>query len=298
MRNLSARAVQRTLCLPLMAAIVACGGGGESEPAASPAPAPAVAPQITAQPSGVSVAAGQTASFSVLASGSPPLAYQWRRGGIDIPGATSATYTTPTLTVGDDGALFTVVVGNAAGSVTSAAATLRVTATAGGGSGGSAGTLTVGGAEATSSGGTFVAQPAGHPGFPVVDAGPTCTGSGMALVCASTRILTWGEFRGSAGTLTELIGVTLMSNTSTSPGLQPGEGVNGLVVTYDPDVTSAGGSGPWYSLICGPALPCASLAASGISVDPVARTVTFTNVTLGAAGGFSGSVVLNGTLAY
>jgi hypothetical protein len=90
-------------------------------------PAP---PTVTQQPQAVGAVAGQTAQFSVAATGSAPLAYQWRRDGAPIAGATAATYTTPALTLGDSGARFSVLVNNAAGSVTSAEAVLTVSATA------------------------------------------------------------------------------------------------------------------------------------------------------------------------
>ena len=85
-----------------------------------------VAPTIAAQPQSASVLAGQSASFSVTASGSAPLAYQWRRNGVPIAGATAASYTTPATVAGDSGAAFSVVVSNSAGSVTSSAAALTV----------------------------------------------------------------------------------------------------------------------------------------------------------------------------
>ncbi|MFN9746277.1 MAG: hypothetical protein ACK57B_11595 [Betaproteobacteria bacterium] len=88
-------------------------------------PAP-VAPQITAQPQAATVTAGQTATFEVIATGTAPLAYQWRRNGTAIAGATSAGYTTPATTPSDSGAVFSVVVSNAAGNVTSAGAALSV----------------------------------------------------------------------------------------------------------------------------------------------------------------------------
>jgi hypothetical protein len=87
-----------------------------------------IPPAITAQPASVTVAAGATATFSVTATGSATLAYQWRRNGTNIAGATSASYTTPATTPADDGAQFSVVVSNGFGSVTSANATLTVTA--------------------------------------------------------------------------------------------------------------------------------------------------------------------------
>jgi Abnormal spindle-like microcephaly-assoc'd, ASPM-SPD-2-Hydin len=76
------------------------------------------------------VTAGQTASFSVAAAGTTPLAYQWQRNGTAIGGATSSSYVTPALTTSDSGAQFTVVVTNSAGSATSGAAVLTVNAAA------------------------------------------------------------------------------------------------------------------------------------------------------------------------
>jgi beta-galactosidase len=84
------------------------------------------APKITSQPTTVSVVTGSTATFSVTASGMAPLTYQWQKNGTDISGATGASYTTPGTTLSDNGAVFTVVVGNTEGSVTSNIATLKV----------------------------------------------------------------------------------------------------------------------------------------------------------------------------
>ncbi len=86
-------------------------------------PAP-VAPTITAQPGNQTVTAGQTATFTVVATGTAPLSYQWRKNGVNIAGATAASYTTPAT---DSGASFDVVVSNTAGTVTSSAALLTVT---------------------------------------------------------------------------------------------------------------------------------------------------------------------------
>ena len=83
------------------------------------------APSISSHPANVTVAAGQTASFTVTASGTAPLQYQWQRNGANIAGATSSTYSFTTAP-GDNGATFRAVVSNAAGSVTSNSATLTV----------------------------------------------------------------------------------------------------------------------------------------------------------------------------
>jgi hypothetical protein len=84
-------------------------------------------PSITTQPANQSVTEGQTATFSVVATGSTPLSYQWRKSAVNISGATSSSYTTPPTVAADNGAVFSVVVSNPYGSVTSANATLTVT---------------------------------------------------------------------------------------------------------------------------------------------------------------------------
>lgn len=85
-------------------------------------------PSITTQPASTTVNAGQTASFSVTATGTATLTYQWKKNGTAIGGATSASYTTPATVAGDNGASFTVTVTNGSGNITSNAATLTVTA--------------------------------------------------------------------------------------------------------------------------------------------------------------------------
>ena len=86
-----------------------------------------VAPSITSQPASATVTAGQTATFSVVASGTAPLTYQWQKNGAAISGATGTSYTTPATTSADNDAKFVVVVKNSTGSLPSSAATLTVT---------------------------------------------------------------------------------------------------------------------------------------------------------------------------
>jgi hypothetical protein len=102
----------------------ACGSGSSS----GNEPNTGTMPSIATQPTNQTVNVGQTATFSVTASGTAPLSYQWQKGGVAISGATSASYTTPAVQASDDGTTFTVTVTNAAGSVSSSAATLTVTA--------------------------------------------------------------------------------------------------------------------------------------------------------------------------
>ena len=84
------------------------------------------APVITNQPQSITVSEGNQASFSVTATGTPPLSYQWRKNTANISGATNSTYTIPSVIPADAGN-YSVVVSNSAGSVTSNNATLTVT---------------------------------------------------------------------------------------------------------------------------------------------------------------------------
>jgi len=88
----------------------------------------AVAPSITTQPASQTVTAGQAATFTVVATGTAPLTYQWEKSGVNIAGAMAASYTTPATSTSDSGAVFAVVISNTAGTVTSSTATLTVNA--------------------------------------------------------------------------------------------------------------------------------------------------------------------------
>ena len=85
---------------------------------------------ITQQPQSVTVPAPNTATFTVAATttGFYPPSYQWKKGGVNIAGATGASYTTPPLTVADSGSQFLCAV-NILGTnpTNSQAATLTVT---------------------------------------------------------------------------------------------------------------------------------------------------------------------------
>ncbi len=82
-------------------------------------------PIITNQPTAQSVTQGQGVTFSVVATGTASLSYQWKKNGVNIPGATSSAYSISNVTLGDSGS-YTVTISNGAGSVTSNAAVLTV----------------------------------------------------------------------------------------------------------------------------------------------------------------------------
>jgi len=80
-------------------------------------------PTITSQPQPVTAQPGATVTYIVVAEGDPPLTYQWRRGGADIPGATGPVLTLTNVQSADV-AGYAVVVANNSGTVTSSAASL------------------------------------------------------------------------------------------------------------------------------------------------------------------------------
>ena len=102
------------------------GAGTVTSAAATLTVIATVPPSITTHPANTTVTAPGAANFSVSATGDAPLSYQWRRNGVAISGATSASYTLSSTTALDNGAQFDVVVSNSAGSATSGAATLTV----------------------------------------------------------------------------------------------------------------------------------------------------------------------------
>jgi hypothetical protein len=106
----------------LMAFVTACGGSDSDSSSTS------TAPSITTQPASQSVAAGASVTFSVVATGTSMLSYQWRKDGSSVSGATSSSYTISSVASSDAGS-YDVVVTNSVGTATSSAATLTVTTT-------------------------------------------------------------------------------------------------------------------------------------------------------------------------
>jgi hypothetical protein len=109
----------------LSALLLGCGGGTRTAALSAPPP-PAGAPTISVQPANQTVAVGQSAVFTVTATGSA-LTYQWQENGSAIAGATASSYTTAPATAADSGSTFLVIVANSAGTVTSKSAVLTVT---------------------------------------------------------------------------------------------------------------------------------------------------------------------------
>lgn len=86
------------------------------------APAP---PAITVQPASQTLALGGTLNLTVTATGTPPLAYQWRLNGVAFPGATTPFLSLVNVQESSQGN-YTVVVSNASGAITSAVAVITI----------------------------------------------------------------------------------------------------------------------------------------------------------------------------
>jgi len=186
------------------------------------APAASTAPTISAEPASKSVTTGQTATFTVAATGTGTLSYQWKRGGAAISGATSASYTTPATTAADNGAQFTVTVSNTVGSVTSSAATLTVT-TSTVLLNSSASTLSFGSIEIGSS--NILAATLTNAGnssvtisnVSISGAGFTANGVSTGLILAAGKTATLSVTFAPASAATVAGSVTVASNASNGP---------------------------------------------------------------------------------
>src|SRR5207302_7195607 len=87
------------------------------------------APTITTAPASQSALVGTNPYFSVVASGTGTLAYQWKQNGATISGGTASTLTFNNVQLSNAGG-YTVTVTNTTGAITSATATLTVVAPA------------------------------------------------------------------------------------------------------------------------------------------------------------------------
>jgi len=145
----------------------------------------AVAPAISTQPASSVIVSGQTATLSVVATGTAPLTYQWYQGAVGTTttpvGTNSASFTTPALTVSTS---YWVRVSNAAGSVNSSLATVSMAV-----------------APAIST------QPASS----VIVSGQTAT---LSVVATGTAPLTYQWYQGAVGTTTTPVGTNSASFTT------------------------------------------------------------------------------------
>ena len=109
----------------LLSGKVATGGMLDANEALRRAALLPSAPAISVGPKSQTVPLGGSLLLTVEAVGTAPLAYQWRKGGVAVAGATAARYSVGTVTAADAGT-YAVLVSNAAGSVLSAGADITI----------------------------------------------------------------------------------------------------------------------------------------------------------------------------
>jgi hypothetical protein len=244
-----------------------------------------IPPSITGQPANRTVIAGQTASFSVTASGTSPLSYQWMKNGSSISGATSSAYTTPATTTSDSGEQFTVVVSNSAATAMSSAATLTVSAPtlllSVNPSSLSFASVNVGSsailpATLTNTGTGSVTLS----GLSVSGAGFAASGvsSGQVLAPGQTATVNVSFQPSGAGSVTGSVTVASNANSSIVVGLS-GSGVqvvpHTVTLSWTPDVSTVAGyqvysgqvSGGPYTKVTGSAVSLTSYADSSVQSD-------------------------------
>jgi hypothetical protein len=86
---------------------------------------PDVPPTVTQNPIDQTVNPGSSVTFTVTATGTEPLSYQWKKGDVNLPNATSSSFSIQAVQLADAG-LYSVVVSNSAGAKTSNPARLTV----------------------------------------------------------------------------------------------------------------------------------------------------------------------------
>ncbi len=199
----------------------------------------AVPATITSQPVGITVNAGADATFSVTAFGSAPLAYQWKKDGTNITGATSASYTVSKAGAADAGS-YTVVVSNTTSTVTSSAAVLSVN---------TAPTITTQPVSVTSAAGqnvTFSVTAAGSPAptYQWARNGTNITGAtSSTLTLSNITLANTGVYTvrvtNSVGAVSSNAAVLAIPSAMTATAVTPANGTTGvntdatLSVTFD-----------------------------------------------------------------
>ncbi|WP_162520886.1 immunoglobulin domain-containing protein [Pseudaquabacterium pictum] len=212
-------------------------------------------PVITGQPVSLTVAAGTSASFAVSAGGGA-LAYQWQRDGINLPGATAAVLTIPSVADADRGA-YAVVVSNASGVASSQVALLNV---------GPGGTAPVPMAPVITTAPVGVAVLVGQPALLAVAAsgsGPLAyrwQRNGVDVAGASAAVLRIDAAQaGDAGDYTVTVSNAAGAATSTAAGLVVTAAPGAPTITLPPQARSAvdGGSATFSASVAGnPAPQC------------------------------------------
>ena len=237
------------------------------------------APTITTQPTAVTATVGGNATFSVVAAGTAPLAYQWLKGDNTLPAGTAASLALTNLTSGDAGE-YRVRVTNAAGSITSSSANLTVNAAP------VAGAPTI-----TTQPAAVTATVGGNATFSVVAAGTaplayqwlkgdTTLPAGTAASLALTN-LTTGDAGAYRVRVTNAAGSVTSSSANLTVNAAPAAGTKPAITTQPVSKSVAAGTGHTFSVTATGSAPLTyawykegRLVASGANADLVFAAVT------------------------
>ena len=274
-------------------------------------PFPGAAPTVATQPQSQSVPAGSSVTFSVAASGSTPLSYQWYLEGSPISGATSPSYTISSAQSLNAGS-YTCAITSAVGTVTSSVATLTVGAAAIAftqqpysqtiASGGTVVfSVSVGGASATyrwSLNGVPLSDGASGSATISGSAGPALAISGATVANAGTYTCTATN---STGTVTSNPAPLTISSTTDVGRLiniscraQVGTGANILIAGFVVGGAGTSGMGSLLIRASGPAL--VPYGVTGTLPDPRVQ-LFFGSASLATNDGWGGDMEIASTAA-
>jgi uncharacterized delta-60 repeat protein len=199
----------------------------------------AVSPAVLAPPTNQTVFASSNATFSVSATGSMPLSYQWLFNGTNISGATDSLFTVSNVVIADRGS-YSIVLTNIAGSVTSAPAMLTVLdppviSAQPASRTNAAGTTATFSVSASALGGSAVAYQWRKGGIAIPNGGNTSGTTSATLSLSSVAVADAGSYSvavtNSFGAVTSAVAVLTVATT---PGTDPFTIPKNTMLTFSP----------------------------------------------------------------